>query len=138
MGTPDRCEDIVVPTNGLIKVVFRALVKHTDLANAEVALFVGSNQAKLATASAAPAAQSTVQVAASDYEWVISYCNGITFLDGAPASDGVTTGLVAGSECVIQGLPAGTYDVSARYKVGGGGTLSAKNRGLWVRSEAYA
>ena len=135
LGPPDRCSGIVVPEDGLLKVVFRALVK--DTGSGAVLLYVDSTTVKIVALSAAPATQEG-PITDSEYQFVVSHGGGLGSMGvgSSAASDGVTTGLIAGSECVIHGLPAGTYDVSVRYKAGG--TLSAKDRRLWVWSQAFA
>lgn len=135
---------VVLPTDGLIKVLFQAIWQNTVASNARAAIFLGSNQLKVATATGAPAVQeATGGASTNDDDALYSSGSGLQSGGGAGATTEVTTGQVLGvSGGVAAGAAyifaaAGTYVVSIQFKNNAAGTLTVKNRHLWVAAEAY-
>lgn len=147
--TPDRCQNVVLPSNGLLAVGFFALWKAGAAATCSAAIFLGANQlrAPSLTAPAAVGVQEVSKVAAAatgygNIETTEYGLEGSLMTAGADESI-VTTGLVLndaghtldGGICYIWAA-AGTYDVSVQYK-SSTGSLSIKERRLWVQAIPY-
>lgn len=149
----DEVASVVLPTDGLLFVMYRALWKLTGASNpGSVALFLGSNQLKLVGDEAAPGEVGLSLPAAGDNYAPVATSgqvgdDGGAFqaLDSETADSSlVTTGSLIGlsggagrlgvGEPLVIDAAAGTYTVSVRFKVNAtaGGTLSVKQRKLWV------
>jgi hypothetical protein len=126
LGTPDRVEDIVLPTNGLLIVSYRALWKSAS--DGEAAIFLNGDQVKIASASGAPQGQAAIVNPSAFFgPLVTDPSEGLVATPTPSSSDSsfVTTGqLLAfggaaanrrGGFAVIEAA-AGTYDVSIRFK----------------------
>jgi hypothetical protein len=61
LANPDRVQNVVMPTDGLISVWYQATWQESVLGAARAAIFIGANQYKMASAQAGPA---PVQLAA--------------------------------------------------------------------------
>lgn len=150
LTTPDRVQNIVLPTDGLIRVWFQAMWKESVDAAARAAIFVGSNQQTLAVANvAAPAViEAQCMMASNTYGPLSSSFFG---LHGGPAGTSataytgdVTTGQAIGgtySTTTVGGpvdifVAAGTYTISVQFKASSG-TVTVKNRRLLVATEAF-
>jgi hypothetical protein len=146
---PDRVQNVIVPTNGLIAINFVGMWKASAAGTFSAAIFIGSNQIKVANIASggAPTVQeiSVSPGAATGYTFYHSTRGG---LDGSMAAGSdaslVTTGMVQpitnatnGGGPVWVWLAAGTYDISVQYK-NTAGSLSIKERRLWVHSEQYS
>lgn len=142
--TPDRVQNIVLPTDGLIFVTYVAQIK-CSVANATSAgVFLGANQVKAANTTAAPA---VVGISAGSGPQVQTVYNSMSthpvfglVVPGSGTGYGgdVTTGQSvatfssAGDGGIWAGFAAaGTYDVSVQTK-STSGTVFLKNRNLWV------
>lgn len=144
LTTPDRVQNVVVPTDGIIQVRYSAQWSTAAAATCNAAIFIGSTQA------AAPRRNATADPSAaminnfgldqwlSTYQWglVSDNAGGGSSVPAAP----VTTGQIisvndrvagGGGACDIF-VDAGTYDVSVQFKTTAS-TLTVKNRRLWVR-----
>ena len=131
LTTPDQVANVVVPTDGLLWVNFRALVKTSVGSAGSVALFIGANQAKTPAGSGAPgvvAVSAGSQV--NDYNWVYTGSATLASATGAGDATSVTTGLIAATPLAIE-VAAGTYTVSVQY-LASSGSITAKERKLWV------
>lgn len=138
--TPDHVNNIVLPANGLIVVGFQALWQNSVAGAARAAIFLGSNQLKIASTTGAPVvAEATGPTDVTDDNPISTYSGGlISSSTGAGSSTEVTTGQVvgaysdagAGGVCYIF-ANVGTYIVSVQYK-SATGTVTVKNRHLWV------
>ena len=156
LTTPDQVASIVLPTDGLIFVAYRALWKLTGASNpANVQLFLGSNEVLSPFHDAAPqsvaaslANGSTLYGPLQTSPVGTGNAGGFTAAGSSGGSDStyVTTGQylgqkegsaghsgALGSPVVIEAA-AGTYTISVRFKVNvtSGGTLFLKERKLWV------
>lgn len=163
MPTPNRVSNIVLPADGVLFVLFDALVKttHTDLVSSigEVALFLNGTQLQMADGRNAATAQkavlsNTVNVGGTSTAFtghVYSSAFGLSrALDGTasyPDTD-VTTGMAwpSGAATWAPGsgaiLPiraaAGTYTVEVRAKhYYAGGPVYMKDRKLWVWTAGF-
>jgi hypothetical protein len=142
LDTPDQVANVVVPTDGLLYVKFSALVKASAPAGV-VGLFVGGTPARIPNGGGAPIAgvETPVGATANDYEWVFTAINAGTTIAGLHTQNAVgnaardASPIVAGEMIAIE-VPAGVYTVSVQYKATSG-SITAKERKLWVRSEAY-
>ena len=158
LGAPDRVQNIVLPTDGLIFVMFRALMADS-LSNGRAAIFLGSNQVKsLFPGQPPPTTTGEARLLDGEYQWVVSSPVGLAggaAVSGGASLGGVTTGMALGTRvdpssptdtrapaydvgqpCVIEAA-AGTYDVSVRVKASSGATFYATERKLWVWSQAF-
>lgn len=138
LTTPDRVQNVVLPTDGLIVVLYQAIWQNTVASNGRAAIFIGANQLKLGTGVGAPIANDAVGPVQTNDDGVLATYAGNQALssnDGAGAATEVTTGQVIGPGQV--GGPvyvfaaAGTYDVSVQFKNNAAGSLTVKNRHLW-------
>jgi hypothetical protein len=150
MATPDRVTGIVLPTNGLLVVTFQAWWNESVSAAARAAIFLGSNQLKIASNTAsAPSVQEAGTNGGTVGQSVplVSYGGGLA--SAPPAATGytadVTTGQAVGlassanvatwGSCRIFAA-AGTYDVSVQFKATSG-SVTVAGRKLWVEAIAY-
>lgn len=145
LTTPDQVQNVVLPTDGLFIVGFTGLWKEAAVTGSEAAIFLGSNQVKAQNNTGAPAVQEAILSASvfNTYVSLATASEGLLTLDpddGASGSD-VTTGQIlgplgasapgSGGLCAIFAA-AGTYTVSIQFKAASGGTITAKERKLWV------
>jgi hypothetical protein len=145
LTTPDKVVSVVLPANGLIAVAYQATWQESVSAAARAAIFVGANQLKLASASAAggPAVQETSLNASGGTvnqdkpltATALGLFGGEGAQNGAYTGD-VTTGQIVGELGPVSAGPcyifaaAGTYDISIQFKASSG-SVTAKNRKLW-------
>jgi hypothetical protein len=144
---PDQVSGIVLPANGLLKVLATGIWQSSVAGAGRAAIFVGSDQLKIAApgSSGAPiVAEITTPGTPAFDAFFHTSSSGLTPASGANAyTADVATGQVLGSSgdfggpAYIFGLAAGTYTVSIQYKASSG-SVSAKSRKLWVSAEAYA
>lgn len=153
LGTPDQVTNVVVPTDGLLFVSYRAMWKESSVTDARAAIFLGANQMTTwVTASATNVVQeadlggtiNTYGALASTPRGLVgdwSSAGGIP----VPATTGQAIGVTAnttdttdffGGVCVLE-PDAGTYDVSVRFKTIAGGTVTVKQRRLRVWTMAF-
>lgn len=137
MPTPDQVSGIVLPTDGLIVVSFRAIWQNSVPGAAKAALFLGANQLVVQNNAGAPSVAGAEAVGPStgaDDDWLYSSPTGL-LPAGAGGSAGaatdVATGMVVGNGAVLIEAAAGTYDVSVQFKASSG-SVTAKKRKLWV------
>lgn len=157
LATPDQVSSVVMPTDGLILVWYRATWQESVDGAARAAIFVGANQLKIAGgSSAAPFVQEarcvggvgidkplssgpqglTGQLSsnATVYTGDVSTGQAIGVLDESGTIDGtVAFGFGA---CAIEADP-GTYTISVQFKASSG-TVTVKNRKLRVLSIGFA
>lgn len=145
LTTADEITGVVVPTNGLLLIAYSALWKGSVLKTANAAIFLGSNQLKMASASGgSPKGQEASLVENANFRPLMSTGGGlIGYGDSATDSSFVTTGQIVGVErSYISGndplggfiairAAAGTYAVSVRFKATGS-TVKVKERTLQV------
>jgi hypothetical protein len=138
LTTPDQVAGVVVPTDGVLYVLYHALWASSVASAANAAVFIGANQLKRSNANvAAPVVQEAtsggnVAVNAT----LASSSIGLTGTQntGVNQSD-VTTGQVIGNDsqgsAIAIRVAAGTYTVSVKFKVSSG-NVTVFNRNLWV------
>lgn len=134
LGTPDRVEDIVLPTDGLLLIGFQA--QAFGPSGSKAAVFIGANQLKLEPSGGGTPA---VQEAAlpTNYGPLYSTPSGLTAQSsGGGVVDPVTTGQILGAGFIAVFAAAGTYDVSVQFKRTSG-AVTVKNRRLYVASLAF-
>jgi len=138
LTTPDKVSSVVLPTNGLIVVAFQAIWQNTVAANARAAIFIGANQLKAGIGTGAPTVQEVSgPTETNDDALLASSFAGLLSVGGAGATTEVTTGQIVGAQSgnggfVVVFAAAGTYDMSVQFKNSAAGTLTVKNRHLWV------
>lgn len=139
LTTPDEVT-VVLPTDGVIKVLFQAEWATSDASVAHAAIFLNAVQANIA-GNNAPAAQEAVRAGTTVEIPLSSYASGLVSGSGGTGySADVTTGQIVGTAngagmCSIFAA-AGTYTVSIQFKVSSG-SVTVQNRRLWVAAEAY-
>lgn len=139
MTTPDQVSSVVLPTDGLIFIAYKALWKESVDGAALAAIFIGANQLKIAAPSGAPVVQEpTCTGAANTYAHLCTNSQGGLTSGGGSTAVGsdVTTGQaiyngVSSGGFVSIFAAAGTYDVSVQFKASSG-SVTAKERKLWV------
>lgn len=144
MATPDRVPSVVVPADALVYVEFQGMMKNTNNSAGRAAIFIGTNQLKIAAdTQAAPVVQEAAgNQALNVYRPISSAAFGLSssaISDATAYTGDVTTGQVVASHtgagasgvCVIDNLAAGTYDFSVQWKATAG-SVTAKNRRLKV------
>jgi len=142
LTTPDRVSGIVLPTDGLICVAYQALWQNTVIGNGKAAIFIGGNQLKeAANAGGAPTVQEVAgNNGQANIDVTLASCAaGLESTSQTLAMTDVTTGQIQGVGQLGQlcgptyiFASAGTYDVSVQFKNSAAGTLTVKNRKLWV------
>jgi hypothetical protein len=149
LTTPDRVQNVVLATDGLIEVWYQATWKDTSNGG-QVRIFLGTNEVKVATplAPGLVGTSTPPTTATNKYRPLTSYAGGLISYGDATTSDyadDVTTGQIIGAfgdTLPVVGGPcyifasAGTYDVSIQFN-SGAGTLTVKNRKLWVRAVSF-
>lgn len=122
MPTPDRVSGIVLSTDGLIAVTYRATWKVTGAAGnrqAYAAFFLGAQQLRRSTNAASPDPMELNHTfsAGEVYRPLESHYEGsfISSADTAYTGD-VTTGQVASRGLLLIEAAAGTYDLSVQFK----------------------
>lgn len=125
LETPDEIEEVVLPSGGLIIVLYRAHVKSSKDNAGAAAIFLGENEVKdrLGGTGARDDTNGTI------YDLAISQSNGLTLIDEIPSD--VTTGQALGAAPLMIFADPGTYDVSVRFKATSG-SVTAKDRKLFV------
>lgn len=143
LTTPDEVT-VTLPTDGLIVVTFQALWKDTVVSNGRAAIFLGANQIKNQSATAPTVQEHTSNSTANTYVPLYSTGAGLTGFNGGTAhGSDVTTGQLVGSLDDKDAGPAtifaaaGTYAVGIKYRNVAAGTLSVKERKLWVWTLAF-
>lgn len=140
LTTPDRIQNVKLPPGGLIIVRYQAIWQNTVASNARAGLFLGANQIKRSQGASAPTVMEVSGPAETNDDGIISTCgDGFNTQGGAGAATEVTTGQIimnnaaAGTGGATEIFAAaGTYDVSVQFKNNAAGTLTVKNRHLWV------
>lgn len=145
LGTPDRVQNVVLPTDGLIFVSYQARVHTAGGIGAEgrAAIFIGESQLKARNTSGAPSVQEAALFGNVDtYRWLVTAPYGLREPLGSGAaatdtSDPATLALTTGESpvCVVA-ASAGTYDVSVRFKATSL-QVWARERKLRVWSQAF-
>lgn len=145
LTTPDTTT-VILSTNGLIHVLYQAQWKESVNNAARAAIFLGATQlySQGATGGSPAVAETGCGGDANVYAALVS-APGLGLLSAATAGvavgDPVTTGQVVGTGTSGGGLcsifaAAGTYDLAVKFKASTG-TVSAKNRKLWVWSQDF-
>lgn len=148
LTTPDQISNIVLPNGGIIEVFYQATWQESVLSAGAAAIFLGSNQAQVATALAPVAANAVIGGAAPARDVPLS--TNATGLSGQQAGASGYTGDVATGQFLAAGnsggIPvggpayvfagAGTYTVSIQFK-STSGSVTVKNRRLYVKAIGF-
>jgi hypothetical protein len=150
MTTPDQVSGIVLPTDGLIAIMYHATWQNSVASAGKAAIFIGANQLQFASQGvAAPAVQEIVGSATTAQDFLVTNSGyGLNTGGGATAYTGdVTTGQIVGMNGAVQQTgaqagpcwvfaAAGTYTISVQFKASSG-SVTVKNRRLWVWTIAF-
>lgn len=151
LTTPDQVAGIVLPTDGIITVSFRAFWSSTVGSAGRAALFLNSTQLKIpqANVAAATSQEAATGATANINNWLFSGTTGLSGTDGttfgAEGTDAVTTGLVIGGLNVSGAgggghveieAAAGTYAVSVQFRATSG-TVTVGGRRLRVQAIGF-
>lgn len=143
LTTPDRVSGVVLPTDGLLIVSYKALWKESVAGSAYAAIFLGAVQLlPLENTGAGGVASNTGMISSGG----ASVANRFGTLRSSPdrllssqtTADAAVgaTGQVADSGSIEIEAAAGTYDVSVQFG-SSSGTVTVKNRKLRVRALAF-
>lgn len=164
LTTPDQVSGIVLPTDGLIMVFFQAMWQESVANAARAAIFVGANQLQAQLPSnLAPVTVAAARDSGSSPNFdtplhstpagLVSYTTSggasadvttgqiVGALNGTAPKEDSGAGLIPGATGPIGGpcyifAAAGTYDISVKFK-SSSGSVTAKNRKLWVRALSF-
>lgn len=144
LATPDRITQVVVPADALVLVAYQAIWQNTVGGNGRAAIFLGANQYKVGIGTGAAAVVEASGPAEANDDGVLASAGlNLSTTGGVGAATEVTTGQSVGAQGTAgEGLIAifvagGTYDVSVQFKNAAAGTLTVKNRHLWVEVRDY-
>lgn len=113
LATPDQVTGIVLPTDGLIFVMYQATWQASVSSAARAAIFIGSNQLKVQQINSGPVVQAAVGPGTTGLDTQLaSFPFGLAAGPGSTASD-VTTGQVCGVAPFVSGSAFG-----AQYEIG--------------------
>lgn len=144
MPTPDQVSGLVLPSPGLIQVWFQATWQESVAGAAFGAIFIGSNQLKIAQTTT-PVVQETAVADNGTINTPRPIFTNTAGLSSGPTSSSVYTGdvttgqLVGGSGGGLTSIfaAAGTYTVSIQFKASSGNVVVA-GRKLWVQALSFA
>ncbi|SRR6266487_813148 len=140
LTTPDQVTGIVLPTDGVIAVLFSATWQNSIAGAGRAAIFLGANQVKLTatqTAGAPQVHEITGPGGAAAPQYIHSHAGGLVGANTANNYNGdVTTGQLVADSGTAGGpayifAAAGTYTVSIQFKATSG-SVTANSRKLWV------
>lgn len=139
LGTPDRVEDIVLPTNGLIHILFSAVWNNTVAGAGRAAIFLNTTQLKVPSEGGAVFQDASGDASTTLFRRLNTRGGGLAASSGA-GGDAIVSGQVLGD--IDSGIcsvfaDAGTYDVSVQFK-SASGDVSVARRKLWVWSQPFA
>lgn len=144
LTTPDQVANVVVPANALLAVYYHATWEQSASTAARAAIFLGSNQVKLATAAGSAAVQeASIGGTTSPDVLMGTYGGGLISMTAGFYTGDVTTGQIVGGAWATQSpgfamifVAAGTYTVSVQFKASAG-SVTVKNRKLFVSTVAF-
>lgn len=126
LETPDEVEEVVLPSGGLIIVLYRARVKSSGDSDGLVGLFLNDTQVR----NQHNEANVQYQTQGTIYDRVTTARQGMEGANESGSSD-ATTGQVMGGGFVQLFADPGTYDVSFRFRATSG-SVTASERRLFV------
>lgn len=145
MTTPDRVQNIVLPTDGLIDIYYHAEFKSSVGGAGRAAIFIGSDQLKVPSAGAPAVQEATSPATNSRTAPLTTTSAGLaTGSNAADYTGPVTTGQLlaptstasnAGGVCTVFAA-AGTYTISIQFKASSG-TVSRRYGKLWVVARSF-
>lgn len=133
MTTPDRVQNVVLPTDGLLYVAYSALWQESVSSSGKAAIFIGTNQLRVPQNVGVPLVQEATMGGSVNSDAVLSTStSGLASLQPvATPSTEVTTGQVLRTGSAQIWAAAGTYDISVQF-LASSGSVTVKNRKLWV------
>ena len=132
LATPDRVQNVALPTDGLIFVLVTAQWKESVASAARAAVFIGSSQLQSPGVATAVSQEAELSLggATDTYAELRSASDGLSSPATVRGSSPAATGQVVAQPMVIAAA-AGTYDVGVKFKASSG-SVSARYRKLWV------
>lgn len=139
LATPDRVQNVVLPTDGLIMIAFQALWQESVAGAARAAVVIGSNQLKT-VGNPPPGQAAIIQSGVVNVDAALAtFYGGLQGSTTGTSMANVATGQVvglpvpaaAGGTCAVFAA-AGTYDIGVQFQALSGGTVTVKDRRLWV------
>lgn len=160
LGNPDRVSQLVVPTNGIIWVSYRAIFTYSagPATTITATLYLGNNAAKNMWGGGAPSirnpyaqpgypgatlamsasyASATVQAVCSTHPISGLAESGADGAGNPPQSSDLVNGQGVGPFYPIRVQP-GTYDVSVRWACTNGTTVTVSDRALFAKVEQFS
>jgi hypothetical protein len=148
---PDQVAGIVLPTDGILEILFRAYWLSSVASVGRAAVFLGANQVKHPQGNVAAGQLDEAGTSGTINQWLSTDGHGLLSTDGGTfgteGTDAVTTGLVIGqvntAGTVFGGGPmvveaaAGTYTVSVQFK-SSSGSVTVGGRKLWVVARDFS
>lgn len=140
MPTPDRVQSIVLPTDGLILVLYQAIMQSTAGNAGRANIFLGASAIGVAGSGSAAAFAVVAATATANVDSPLATTSYGLATGGNTTSNytgDLTTGQAIGATGAGSGGPcyifaaAGTYDVSIQFQALSG-SVTVKNRRLWV------
>jgi hypothetical protein len=141
LPTPDRVQSVVLPTDGLLRISYQALWRNSVASTGLAAVFVGATQPSVATGVGAPVVQAAFGASTAFWATLASTPGGLSGVDAKVADESQVGTQIVGTSIAAGGwfeifAPAGTYNVTVQFK-SSSGTVSVKQRKLWVEAVAY-
>lgn len=143
LTTPDQVANVVLPANALLAVYYHATWEQSASTAARAAIFLGSNQLKVATAAGPGVQEANIGATTSPDVLMGTFGGGLVSMSAGFYTGDVTTGQVVGGLWSTQSpgfamifAAAGTYTVSVQFKASTG-SVTVKNRKLFVRTVAF-
>lgn len=143
LTTPDQVAGVVVPANALLAVYYHATWEQSASTAARAAIFLGSNQLKIASAAGPAVQEASIGGTTSPDVVMGSFGGGLISMTAGFYTGDVTTGQVVGGLWATQSpgfamifAAAGTYTVSVQFKASAG-SVTVKNRKLFVSTVAF-
>lgn len=138
LTTPDRVQNVVLPTDGILCVAYQAQMKQTVINSAQATIFLGAVEVVKPLGATYASVGNSVSPSTANMYATIATAQGIMMFDNAGTDQAAppTTGVSLGDQQFNGDImkiwaAAGTYDVSVQFKCSSG-TLSVKNRKMWV------
>lgn len=132
LTTADEIKEIVLPTNGLIMVGYRAHLK-ASASNGIAALFLGANEVKPFNGSAVEVGTNITEASFRVFNFA---GNGFTSEADTGSGDATTGQFAFTGSPVFLFAAAGTYTVSVKFK-SASGSITGKERKLWVATLGF-
>lgn len=149
LTTPDQVSNVVLPSTGVLVIALQATWQESVDGAARAAVFIGANQLQAAFGGGPAVQEASNGGAVAIDRALATHSLGLGSSAGGSSASAhtgdVTTGQVLGTVSTLDGgaggpcyvfAAAGTYTVSVQFK-SSSGSVTAKNRKLWVEARDY-